>query len=132
MRARNPGTVSGLPIRAPARAERNWWRNSERSSTTKLRYAALTSPNRSLDQGRSMSAVELAKGLEPPTCRLQGRSSPTSMSRAGRIAQLRKADRQGRDGSGKGGTLAETLAEQSKLCSGMRRSDDPRLVEATY
>jgi adenylate kinase len=37
------------------------------------------------------------------------------MLKAGKVAQLRKADRQGRDGCVKGGTLAETLAEQSKL-----------------
>jgi hypothetical protein len=59
--------------------------------------------------------LELAGGLEPPTCRLQGHRSPTTLRKAGRIAQLRKADRQRGNGSVKGGTLAETLAEQSKL-----------------
>ncbi len=35
---------------------------------------------------------------------------------AERLEQLRRADRQGRNGSVKEETLAETLAEQSKLC----------------
>ncbi len=37
------------------------------------------------------------------------------MGKAGRPAQLRKADRQGRNDRVKDETLAETLAEQSKL-----------------
>jgi hypothetical protein len=36
------------------------------------------------------------------------------MVEAGKVAQLRKADRQGRNDPVRDGTLAETLAEQSK------------------
>jgi hypothetical protein len=35
--------------------------------------------------------------------------------RVGKVSQLRKVDRQGRNGSGKDATLAETLAERSML-----------------
>jgi hypothetical protein len=37
------------------------------------------------------------------------------MGKAGKVAQLRRAGRQGRNGFAKGETLAETLAEQSRL-----------------
>jgi hypothetical protein len=53
-------------------------------------------------------------GIRPPTCRLRGHRRPTTMAKAGRVAQLRTADRQGRNALVKGGTLAETLAEQSR------------------
>jgi hypothetical protein len=66
-------------------------------------------------------------GFEPPTCRLRGHRSPTSMSTAGRIAQLRMVERKGQNDPVKGGTLAETLAEQSKPSGTPRQSRPPDL-----
>jgi hypothetical protein len=57
------------------------------------------------------SDLEPEGGFEPPTCRLRGHRRPTTASKADRVAQLRKADCQGRNGSVKDETLAETLAE---------------------
>jgi hypothetical protein len=66
-------------------------------------------------------SVEPEEGFEPPTCRLRGHRSPATMRKAGRVAQLRRADRQGRNDSVKGGTLAETLAQQSRHSGTLRR-----------
>ncbi len=75
---------------------------------------------------RSMGmSVEPEGGFEPPTCRLRGHSSLTTMSKADKAAQLRRADRQGRNGLAKGGRLAETLAEQSRLSGAPRQFDRP-------
>jgi hypothetical protein len=48
------------------------------------------------------------------------------VSKANKVAQLRKADRQGRNDSGKGETLAETLAEQSRLSERLSSRGVPR------
>ena len=75
---------------------------------------------------RSMGvSAEPEGGFEPPTCRLRGRSRLVTVSRADRVEQLRRADRQGRNDSVKDGTLAETLAEQSKPIRTPRQFDGP-------
>ena len=69
-------------------------------------------------------------GFQPTTCRLRGHRSPATMVAPGKVAQLRKAERQGRNDSVKDETLAETLAEQSKLravCSMLWRCQGFRL-----
>jgi hypothetical protein len=79
-------------------------------TTTRL----LRAPGRQNRRSTGVS-VEPEGGLEPPTCRLRGRSRPTTTSKADRVEQLRKADCQAGNDCIKGGTLAETLAEQSRL-----------------
>ena len=85
---------------------------------------------------RSMGvSVEPEGGFEPPTCRLRGHRSPATMVEPGKVAQLRAADRQSRNHLINGGTLAETLAEQSELSRILHRFrlSDPmtgRLLEA--
>jgi hypothetical protein len=73
--------------------------------------------SRTAFDGKPKSAADLEPegGFEPPTCRLRGRSRPTTTSKADRVEQLRKADCQAGNDCIKGGTLAETLAEQSRL-----------------
>jgi hypothetical protein len=80
------------------------------------------------EERKSASDLEPEGGFEPPTCRLRGHRSPATMIKADRAAQLRKAERQGRNGSVKGGTLAETLAQQSRLSGTPHqfRPSDPR------
>src|SRR6266508_226120 len=79
--------------------------------TTTRSLQALSRQNR-----RSVGvSVEPEGGLEPPTCRLRGGSRPATQIKADRVEQLRRAGRQGRNGSVNGGRLAETLAKQSRL-----------------
>ena len=81
-------------------------------TTTRL-LRALRQQNR-----RSMGvSVEPEGRFEPPTCRLRGHRRPITVSTGDKVAQLRRADRQGRNGSGKG----ETLAQQSRLSGTLRR-----------
>ncbi len=66
---------------------------------------------------------------------LRGHRSPATMVEPGKVAQLRAADRQSRNHLINGGTLAETLAEQSELSRILHRFrlSDPmtgRLLEA--
>jgi hypothetical protein len=66
------------------------------------------------EERKSAADLEPEGGFEPPTCRLRGHRRPVTVSKADKVAQLRRAERQGRSDSVKGGTLAETLAEQGK------------------
>jgi hypothetical protein len=76
-----------------------------------------TNVSRRAATGERKSAADLEPegGFEPPTCRLRGHRSPTTVGRAGKVVQLRKADRQGRNDSLKDETLAETLASRASL-----------------
>jgi hypothetical protein len=76
------------------------------------------------DQKRGAD-LEPEGGFEPPTCRLRGHSRAATMRKGGRAAQVTKADRQSRNSCVKGETLAETLAEQSKLSGAPRQFDRP-------
>jgi hypothetical protein len=73
------------------------------------------------------SDLEPEGGFEPPTCRLRGHRNPATMVKAGRPAQLTKANRKGRSDSLKDETLAETLAEQSRLSGTSRQFRLPDL-----
>jgi len=75
---------------------------------------------------RSMGvSAEPEGGFEPPTCRLRGHSRPTSEGKTDKLSQVRKAKRQGKNDQGKGGTLAETLVEQSRPSSTLHQFDRP-------
>ncbi len=109
------GRGASLAKRSP-----RWYRGTHLvlMDAPRIHHETTTRPLRALSRQnrRSMGvSVEPEGGFEPPTCRLRGHRSPTTAGRAGKVAQLRKADRQGSHDSGKGGTLAETLAEQSRL-----------------
>jgi hypothetical protein len=85
----------------------------------RIHHETTTCPLRALSRQNRRSvevSMEPEGGFEPPTCRLRGHRRPATMPKAGKVAQLRKADCQGRNGSVKRGALAGTLAEQSKLC----------------
>jgi hypothetical protein len=73
------------------------------------------------------SDLEPEGGFEPPTCRLRGHRNPATVSKGGRVAQLTKLNRQGRNDSLKDETLAETLAEQSRLSGTSRQFRLPDL-----
>jgi hypothetical protein len=93
------------------------------------RESARTLAARAATEDRKSAAdLEPEGGFEPPTCRLRGHRRPTTMVKAGRIAQLRRAPCQGRNDSVKGERLAETLAEQSRLSRAPRQflPSDPR------
>src|SRR6266487_2939631 len=67
----------------------------------------MVSRRRQAKKAHKCSDLELAKGLEPPTCRLQGHRRPATEIKGDGLAQLRTVDRQGSNDSGKDGTLVE-------------------------
>jgi hypothetical protein len=89
----------------------------------RIHHGTKPRPLRQQDRKSIPIFVEPEGGFEPPTCRLRGHRKPATMGKAGKVAQLRRADWQGRNGCVKGGTLAETLAEQSRPSGALRRPD---------
>ncbi len=72
--------------------------------------------DRLVGRRHSKTAVDLEPegGFEPPTCQLRGHRRPATLVEPGKVAQLRRANHQGRNDHAKRGTLAETLAKQSR------------------
>jgi hypothetical protein len=105
-----PGTAAthGVPVTQHAKPPILWTSNQPRIGTNVSRTTAT-------EDRKSAADLEPEGGFEPPTCRLPGHRNPETVSKGGRVAQLTKLNRQGRNDSLKDETLAETLAEQSRL-----------------